>query len=303
MSPRISIEQWQALVAVVDAGSYAAAAEQLHKTQSTLSYAVKKLETMLGVKVFARSGRRSVLTPAGEALVRRARMLLEEAVLLERGAVALAAGSLPELRLAVDTIFPTWLLLNCLEEFAERRPETRIELYETVLDGTEELLREGRVDLAIGWRVPAGLIGDPLVRLRFVMVAHPSHPLHQLQRPVDARDLRRHRHLVIRDSASTRSASGGALTVGPRWTLSSKATSIRAACMGLGFASYPQESVRSELEQGLLKALPLAEGAERFGELHLIYADRDLANADVRYLAELVRKRAKAGCMEAIGAA
>jgi DNA-binding transcriptional LysR family regulator len=227
-------------------------------------------------------------------------MLLEEAVILERGAVALAAGSLPELRLAVDTTFPTWLLLSCLERFAEHRPETRIELYETVLDGTEELLREGRVDLAIGWRVPAGLLADSLVRLRFVTVAHPAHPLHALGRPVAARDLRRHRHLVMRDSAVTRSASEGPLTAGPRWTLSSKASAIRAACMGLGFSSFPEESIRSELEQGALKELPLAEGGERFGELYLIYADRDLANADVRQLAELLRERVHSGCKEAV---
>ena len=70
----------------------------------------------------------------------------------------------PEIRLAVEIIFPTWLLLECLKEFAVERPETRIELYETVLTGTGELLAEGRVDLAIGTREA----GARAARVRYV---------------------------------------------------------------------------------------------------------------------------------------
>lgn len=62
---------------------------------------------------------------------------------------AMAADWKPELRLAVEVIFPTWLLLGCLRDFAVERPETRIELYETVLGGTYEALQSRAVDLAI----------------------------------------------------------------------------------------------------------------------------------------------------------
>ncbi|MEX0606573.1 MAG: LysR family transcriptional regulator, partial [Halofilum sp. (in: g-proteobacteria)] len=57
--PRISLEQWRALVAVVDAGGYAQAAEQLHKTQSSVSNAIQRIEAQLGLALFARAGRRS----------------------------------------------------------------------------------------------------------------------------------------------------------------------------------------------------------------------------------------------------
>ena len=46
-SLRISLEQWRALVAVVDQGSYAKAAEAMHKTQSSVTYAVQKLQSSL----------------------------------------------------------------------------------------------------------------------------------------------------------------------------------------------------------------------------------------------------------------
>src|SRR5271169_392026 len=154
--PRISLEQWRSLLAVVDAGGYAQAAAALHKSQSAVTYAVQKMESLLGVKVFQVQGRKAHLTAPGVVLYRRAKALLEEARALEGAAASLAAGWESELRLAVEIIFPTWLLLNCFARFGEERPETRIELYESVLSGTEEALLQHRVELAICSQVPRG---------------------------------------------------------------------------------------------------------------------------------------------------
>src|SRR5580693_3339098 len=99
--PKITLEQWRALMAVVDAGGYAQAAELLHKSQSAVTYAVQKLESLLGVKVFEVMGRKAHLTPTGQVLYRRAKALLDEAGSLENAAATLAAGWEPELRLAV----------------------------------------------------------------------------------------------------------------------------------------------------------------------------------------------------------
>lgn len=296
--PKISLEQWQALVAVVETGGYAQAAERLHKSQSTLSYAVQKLERLLGVKVFEIQGRKAVLTPAGQVLYRRGKALIDEAMRLERAAASLAAGWEPEVRLAVEIVFPTWLLLACLGRFGQERPETRIELYESVLGGTDEVLREGRVDLAIASEVPEGFIGDPLMAVRFIAVAHPDHPLHRFGRPVTLEDLSRHRHLVIRDTGRKRTRTVGWLGE-RRWTVSHKATSIRAACLGLGFAWYAEPIIREELNMGLLKPLPLREGAERHGTLYLVFADRDAAGPGVRRLADLIREGVAERCAEA----
>jgi DNA-binding transcriptional LysR family regulator len=296
LNPRIALDQWRALTAVVDAGGYAQAAAVLHKSQSTVTYAVKKIESLLGVKVFEIRGRKAVLTEAGQVLYRRARTLVEEAGALEQGAGAMAADWKPELRLAVDVIFPTWLLLQCFEAFAKERPETRIELYETVLGGTDEALAGGQVDIAITSQVPGGFLGDPLMRVRFVAAAHPDHPLHRLGRELTLRDLRRHRQLVIRDSGIQRTRGGAWLGAEQRWTVSHKATSIRAACMGLGFAWYPEEAIRRELESGHLKPLPLREGAERWAELYLVFADPDYASRDERRLAEIIRESVAREC-------
>ena len=284
------MDQWSALVAVVEAGGYAQASARLHRTQSTVTYTIKKLEDLLGVKVFELQGRKAALTPVGQVLYRRGKALLEEAGRVERAAAELARGWEPEIRIAVDIIFPTWLLLDCFATFGQERPDTRIELIESVLGGTEEALTEGRVDLAIGGNVPGGFLGDPLMQVRFVCAAAPSHPLHQLGRTLTLDDLRQHRHLVVRDSGALRSRSGGWLNE-RRWTVTHKATSIRAARLGLGFAWYPEENIREELASGALVPLPLAEGRERYVTLYLIYADAESAGPGARRLAEILRSK------------
>ena len=110
MTPRsrISLDQWRALRAVVEAGGYAPAAATLNRSQPAVTYAVQKLEQTLGVKVFEIRGRKARLTPVGEVLYRRARALIDEAGALEHAARDLAAGWEPELRLAVEIANEVW---------------------------------------------------------------------------------------------------------------------------------------------------------------------------------------------------
>ncbi len=292
-NPRITLEQWRALQAVVESGGYAQAAETLHKSQSTLTYAVQKIERLLGVKIFEIRGRKAVLTQAGQVLYRRAKSLLEDAATLERGAADMAKEWQPEIHIAVEILYPTWLLLECLGEFAKERPETRIEVYETVLTGTEEMLAQGQVDLAIGSQA-SGAAGNVLMSVRGIAVANPKHPLHQLGRPVTDSDLKRHRRIFIRDTSTQRQREVQGVEL--RWTVSNKATSIRAVTMGLGFAWLPEDWIGDELRAGTLKPLPLKSGAERRGELYLAIADPDFPGRDVARLAEIIRTQTAERC-------
>jgi DNA-binding transcriptional LysR family regulator len=295
-NPRISLEQWRCLLAVVDAGGYAKAAELLHKSQSAVTYGVQKLEKLLGVKAFEIRGRKAWLTASGEVLYRRAKALLEEASTLEGAAGVLAAGWEPEVRLAVDIIFPTWLLLECFAKFGAEQPQVRIELYETVISGTEEALVQHKVELAISPVIPAGFAGDSLMRIRFVAMAHPDHPLHRLGRELTLQDLRKHRHIVIRDTGSQR-RSGSPVRAEQSWTVTQKATSIHAVSTGQGYAWFPEDTVREEVARGRLKPLPMREGGERWGELYLVFADRDYAGRGALRLAELIREHVAEQCV------
>lgn len=177
-----------------------------------------------------------------------------------------------------------------LHTWVRQHEVDNIETIETVLGGSEEALSNRSVDLAITHLVPSGFFGEPLLRLRFIAVAAPSHPLHALGRPVTHRDLRCHRQLVIRDSGMQRRRDAGWLGAEGRWTVSNKATSIEAAIMGLGFAWYPEELVCEDLAAGRLTALPMEAGSEHFSNLHLVLSDPDHTGPRTRQLADLLRE-------------
>lgn len=298
-APRVSLEQWRAFATVVEAGGYAQAADALHKSQSSVTYAVQKLEAQLGVEVFAVLGRKAVLTTAGEMLYRRARLLLDDASGLERAARRSSAGWESEIWLAVEILFPAWLILDCLQTFGAESPQTRIELLETVLDGTPEALRSGRADLAVSPRIPANFNGETLMAIRFVPVAHPDHALHALGRELTLADLRRHRHILVRDTGSQRDTRSQTVEVAKSWTVTNMATSIGAVCRGYGFAWFPEDKIRGELADGLLEVLPLRGGQERVAQLYLIFADRDAAGPGTLRLAEIIRERVATSCRNA----
>jgi DNA-binding transcriptional LysR family regulator len=280
---------------VVDAGGYAQAAARLHKSQSSVTYLVQKLESLLGVKAFEIKGRKAVLTPTGGLLYRQARVLLDEAAGLEKAAKSASAGWEAEIGIAAEMIFPAWVLLKCFDKLNAESPHTRIEYYETVIAGTSEALVSGRVDLAITPVVPPGFAGAPLMPLRMLLVAHPEHPLHQLGRTITVRDLRQHRQLVVRETDTAR-ATKTMIEAAQRWTVSHMSTGIFAAAMGFGYGWYPEERIRSELHQGSLKPLPLREGAQRVGQFYLVFADRDRAGPGTLRLAQIIHEMVKAEC-------
>lgn len=291
--PRVSLEQWRVLQAVVEHGGFAQAAEALNRSQSSVSYALKRLQEQLPVPVLEPAGRRAVLTPAGEVLLRRARGLVDEALSLERLAAGLARGWEAELRLAVDVVFPPDCLLSALERFSggcqAQGHQTRVQLIEAVLSGTEEALLRREVDLAITGRAPPGFLGEPLITIEFIAVAHRDHPLHGLGRTLTEADLKHHRQVVVRDSGLARKQDAGWLKAEQRWTVSHIKTSIQAVRRGLGFAWLPREHILDDLASGLLRPLPLELGGTRPVPLLLVYADRDSAGPGAQALAATLR--------------
>ena len=286
----VTLEQWRCLVSVVESGGYAQAAAALHKTQSSVTYAVQKLEQLLGVRAFEIQGRKAVLTPVGRMLYQRARLLLEDAGGIERAARKVSAGWETQITLAVEAVFPIWLMLDCLDRFGTESPQTRIELLETVIGGTDEAILTGAADLAISPRVPPGFNGEPLFPARFIRVAHPDHPLHQLGREVTLRDLRKHRQLVVRDSGTQRDRSQASVEVARRWTVTNVSTAIGAVCRGYGFGLFPKDKIRDELAQGILKPLPMRGGGEFELQLYLLFVGPEATGPGTQRLAEIIRE-------------
>ncbi len=292
----VTLEQWRALLAVIDAGGYARAAELINKSQSSVSYAIAQLESALNVKVFQLQGRKAVATPAGELLYRRAKQLLEQAERLEKSAACLSVQVEPIIKIAADLIIPPERVMHCLAIFAQQFPDTRVEIYESVLSGTEDALLQRQVDLAIGGRVPPGFMGEKLVTVNMHGVSSPDHPLQQLGRPINYEDMRQHRQIVVRDSGLYRRRSEGWQESDQRWTVSHIKTSLDAIRMGLGFAWLPDPYTQADIAAGRLKYLPMDIDYVREVPTYLTYSERDFAGVATRHLAEVLKQELPKTC-------
>lgn len=284
--PRVSLEQWRSLQAVVEQGGFAQAAKHLHRSQSAVSYAVQRLQDNLGVPVLRLEGRRAVLTEAGEVVLRRARQLLRDANVLEALARELKAGWEAEIRLVVDAAFPSEILMMALQAFAPHDRGTRVLMQEVVLSGAMDALRDGTADLVISAGLPETVLADELIEIEFLAVAHPNHALHQLGRVLEFSDLRREMQIVIRDSGHYQVTDHGWLESEHRWTVSSIDRAVSTVIHGLGFAWLPRHYLTAYLATEQVKILPLAQGQSYRTHLYLSYAHPEHVGPATRLLTE-----------------
>lgn len=283
---RVTLEQWRMFRSVVQFGGFNQASQGIFKSQSSIHNAVGKIEQSLDVKLFVIEGRKTVLTEAGELMLRRANFLLDEAAKLEVVGQSLGQGTEAYLKIAVDEMFPQLLLYKVLESVSAQYPMLQIELIESVLSGASEQLNNMDVDIAIS---PIALIdgfSEQLCHIDFVAVASPEHALQSLEKDLSIEDLKSHRQIVVRDSGLLNRSDAGWLEANQRWTVSHLRTSIDMICSGFGFAWLPLSSIEDRIATGQLKPLPNIE--KRSTQLHLIFKDGDslgpAANAFLREL-------------------
>lgn len=290
--PKVTLDQWRALQSVIDHGGFSQAATQLHRSQSSVSYAVNRLQDQLGLKLLNIEGRKAVLSEAGKVLLQRSRQLLADASAIEQQAHYLQQGWETEIRLAVETAFPTQILLTALKEFESINHKTRIRLQEVVLSGAEETLLNGSVDLVITPYIPQGFLGDELIRVNFIAVAHPKHPLHKLNRPLNDHDLRRETQVIVSDSGR-KELDAGWLSDSQRWAVNSLESAQKIISNGLGYGWLPKSEITSQLKNNTLKPLALTEGSKYSAVLYLVYADLNRVGPATKQLADILKQASK----------
>src|SRR5690606_9375533 len=146
----LSLDALLVLDAIDRRGSFAAAADELHRVPSAITYTVQKLEEELDVQLFDRRGHRARLTAAGRELLHEGRHLLRAAGALESRVKRVATGWEAELRIAYDTVIPVRGVLRLVGEFYGAECPTRVRLLLEVLGGCWDALAGDRADLAIG---------------------------------------------------------------------------------------------------------------------------------------------------------
>src|SRR5688572_16924029 len=201
---RLSLDALQVLDAIDRKGSFAAAADELHRVPSAITYSVRQLEDGLGVEIFDRSGHRAVLTPAGRELLSEGRHLLRAAADLECRVSQVAKGWEVELRLAVDTLVGYDKLVGLLEEFYAKGSGTRLKLLHEVLGGTWDALASGRADLALCTGDPpagGGYTTRRIAPVELVFAAAPFHAICREPEPIPDLVIQRHRAVSIADTS------------------------------------------------------------------------------------------------------
>lgn len=293
-NPRVSLEQWLAFKTVVDCGSYAMAAQALNKSQSSISYAIARLNEQLPQPVLILDGRKAVMTDAGQVLYRHAEQLLNQASQAEAIASSLALGFESEVAIAVDVLVEVGSLVCAFEEFSQEFPHTRIRVLETSLSGTTEALLEKTADLVIGTKTPPGFQSRPLLQVKMIPVAAPGHPLVKNREDVSELELRSMRQVVLRDTGTFREQDSGWLQADQRWTVSHFSTSIKLLRSGLVFAFIPQNWIEDELAEGSLQRIPLAPSMDRLLQVHMMLADNQAAGPATKALYETIFEKLSA---------
>lgn len=287
--PKVTLEQWRVLQAVVDNGGFAQAALALHRSQSSVSYAIQKLQEQLGTRLLHIVGRKAELTETGKVLLRQSRQLLDTANELEDMAQIMSSGWETEIQLVVDAAYPTRDLIDVLKQFEPLSQGTRVQLKEVVLSGAEEALLSGNADLVITAFLPQGYLGDLLTEIDFLAVAHPDHPLHHLQRELTTRDLQQALQVVTSDSGLIQQRDVGWQSAEHRWSVTKLETAVETISRGLGFAWLPVHMIEKQLQSGELKPLPLREGRRYQAQFYLVKSRPSQPGPATEKLAELFK--------------
>lgn len=251
----IDVDALIAFSAVIDTGSFSAAAERLGQTPSGVSRTISRLERQLGMTLMHRTTRRLDLTEEGSWLLGRARKVLAE--LEDTEAQVAARRSQPSGLVRVNAATPALdhLVAPLVAEFLDAYPLVKLELTsgETVIDLIEE-----RADLAIriGPLADSTLNARRLGSSRLRLLASPAY-LRQHGEPADCAQLSAHRLIGFTAPASLNiwpllHAGAEGLPVAPAVLASSGETLRHLALSGAGICCLSNFLTRADLAAGTL---------------------------------------------------
>ena len=283
--------------AIARAGSFAAAARELGKVPSALTYSVRQLEDALDVLLFDRRSGQAVLTAAGDELLREGRRLLAEMDAVANRVRRVSCGWETQLTVAADQVISRITLFELCEAFFALRPSTdttegsdegpgtRLRLKSEVLGGTWEALVAGEADLAIGVgagasTAPAGIEVKPLGEIDFVFAIAPHHPLAAYEGPIPDHELLRHRAVAVADTARRHEPLTVNLLPGQDiFTVATVQAKVEAhlRCLGCGYIAEP--IAREHIRAGRLVVKTVQRDNPR---VRLQYAWRGAAAPDPR---------------------
>jgi len=259
----LSLESLEVLDAIERKGSFAAAAHELGKVPSALTYVVRKLEDDLDVLLFDRRRHRAELTPAGRALLDEGRHLLQAADDLARRVKRLATGWEATLTIVVDDLVHFRALMPVIQDFYAENTATRLRFCREVMAGTWDALLAGRADLLLGpaHTMPVqGIQTRTLGEIPFVFTVAAHHPLAHMAEPLPASAISRHRIVAVGDTSRNLPARTiGILAGQDTLVVPTMADKVQAQIRGLGCGWLPVPLAQPYLDSGVLIAKETTE--------------------------------------------
>lgn len=269
MEPRLSnldLEAVRTFVTVARLKSFSAAAQQLHRTTSAVSYRIKTLEGGIGTPLFVRTTRTVSLTPAGQVLLDKAGQIFEWLQQLPDELRQVGENVEPRFTLVVNNLlYESEAAAHLLVHLNRTFPHTEIEFRCAVYMGVwDELLQNG-LHMALG-ALGYHTINDdfdthPLGAVHWVFVMAPDHPLADHAEPLSNDELRRFPSINVQDT-STRLAKRVA------WRLAGQKemlvpdlkTKIVAHIQGAGIGFVPATLAREHIDAGRLVERRVVQG-------------------------------------------
>lgn len=271
----VNLDQLEVLEAIDRLGSFSAAAKELHRATSAVSYAVKTLEDLLGVEIFDRSGHRAQLTDAGRVVLQEGKEVLESARKLEFIAAQLQQGWEPRLTLIVDGVLPMLPAIQALKRFVNEGLPTKVRLQTDYLAGVRERFDADEQALMLTVDQPSdkNLVVQPLSPMEMLLLARQDHPLHHMKKALSREDFHPFVELLVSPSAGKQMAHIQRLYfhVPHKFELSdfqSKRVALRA---GVGFGWMPAHFVQDLLDSGELAPVDFEEGHSFLFTPQLVY--------------------------------
>ena len=261
----MTLDQMRMLVQIAESGSVLAAAENLNRTQPTVSVAIRKMEEEFDLQILDRDSYRARLTPAGELLYRQAKRVLQQAEIFSTTARQLSVGNEAEMRIAIEASCPMPLALNLLKICEQQFPETEFILRGETLWGALERLRDGDVDIAITpWlEEDYSLDSYSLTTSQLIVVAAPGFAERYSQNELRLEQLHAAVQVVVRDSSrKPPEASFGKFEEGRHWYVNDHQTKKEILMAGMGWGRLHRHMIEQELDSKRLVPLKIVDYPE-----------------------------------------
>lgn len=256
MQPNI-IEHLTAFIEVAERGSFTAAAAELGRAVSSISYSLAQIEAYCGFELLQRKTRGVTLTEHGRALFVDAKTAVERAQRFTSRARALEMGEETQIRIAVDVLFPISVLHDALESFIQDHKNVRIQFFATSFNTAWEDLREGKVDFALGLlgTLPPDMESQSFHQVNLIAAAAANHPLALRSDPLTLADFAAERQIYYVSSYELEVERAGRTFSPDIWTANDIEHVRLLVQRGFGWGFATSDIFDKELRAGTIRIL------------------------------------------------